>query len=123
LTLPTTAFITFEEEEGATLALKVAKGDPRVLIGQPFGSFRKAPEPSDIIWENRNLTRMQLIGRELVAYGSVVIILLASFVFIYLITLQQIQLSEEFPNVDCQSIQSAYTTQLSSFAYYDYVNW
>lgn len=88
--MPTTAFITFEEEEGAILALQVAKGDSRVLIGQSFGPFYRAPEPSDIIWENRNLTRMQLIGRELIAYGSVGIILLASFVFIYLITLQQI---------------------------------
>jgi hypothetical protein len=80
----------------------------------------KAPEPTDIIWENRHRTLYEIFWREVFAYGIVIVILLASFVFIYLLTLQQIKLSETFPAVDCTSIQDAYGDQLDKYAYGDF---
>lgn len=46
--------------------------------------FTKAPEPTDIIWENRFLTDYKtIIYRELLAYGIIMVILLLSFAAIY----------------------------------------
>lgn len=58
LTMPNSAFITFEEVEDVSLALKHSKKSPNleILPGQPFGLFKKACEPTDVIWENRHFT-------------------------------------------------------------------
>jgi len=40
LTIPTTAFITFEEEEGRLLAERVSKSDGRQIINQPLGLWK-----------------------------------------------------------------------------------
>lgn len=58
LTTPTGAFITFEEDKGAEIALdhkKKSEEEIDLLPGQKFGKFSRAPEPTDIIWENRYL--------------------------------------------------------------------
>ena len=54
LTRPTAAFITFEEEDATILALSLKESNHQVL-GLPL-KFKKASEPTDIIWENRIYT-------------------------------------------------------------------
>jgi hypothetical protein len=59
---PTTAFITFEYEEARRMALHMSEKQAEFpdilkykLLGQVI-DFKQAPEPSDIIWENRCLS-------------------------------------------------------------------
>jgi len=60
LTLPISAFITFETEEGFLRAInfsKKAELEQRKFIAEAKEvEFNQAPEPSDIIWENRQVT-------------------------------------------------------------------
>ena len=64
LTTPCTVFMTFETEEGVERAMafqKATDADPKLKHLQYFCGdheikIRKAPEPSDIIWENRTFT-------------------------------------------------------------------
>lgn len=60
LTVPTAAFITFEEEDGKILALKTETA--KMLVGAPM-RFKNASEPTDIIWENRHFTRADYFKR------------------------------------------------------------
>lgn len=80
VTIPSAAFITFQDSQGAALALK-CKGE-RKMFGQPF-KFKQASEPTDIIWENRHFTKYQTWMREIFGYGLVFVMLIASFYFIY----------------------------------------
>lgn len=105
LTTPTSAFIIFEEEEGAQWALK-AKGN-RELMGQPF-KFEKASQPTDIIWENRHLQWWERGLREVFAYGIVLAILVSSFVAILYLAHLEIVYQRVFPAVDCDLIQQQY---------------
>lgn len=62
--IPTAAFITFEKPDGRYTALATNKMESmkefEILPGQNFGKkdFKPAPEPTDIIWENRQYTRL-----------------------------------------------------------------
>ena len=53
LTIPTSAFITFESDDGKLVALH-NKSD-KLILGKPM-QFDEASEPTDIIWENRHYT-------------------------------------------------------------------
>ena len=53
LTRPTACFITFEEEDAASMALTLDSND--TLLNTPM-KFKRASEPTDIIWENRIFT-------------------------------------------------------------------
>lgn len=54
--------------------------------------FSKAPEPTDIIWENRFTdNNKQILKRELIAYGGIVLILVFSFIMIFMIAVASIK--------------------------------
>ena len=52
--------------------------------------MHKASEPTDIIWENRYLKGKELVKREIIAYGTVILILLAGFIFMFFLVVKQI---------------------------------
>ena len=52
LTVPTSAFITFESEDSANLC-NMVKNSNMKLFNQEL-KFKKCSEPTDIIWENRH---------------------------------------------------------------------
>ena len=60
LTVPVSAFITFEEEDSKIVALR--NNTQHNLLGQTM-KFVDASEPTDIIWENRHFSRMDYIYR------------------------------------------------------------
>lgn len=59
------AFVTFASQEGFERARRITgevnwdgkvTGTDRTFLDEPF-FFESAPEPSNIIWENRHLTK------------------------------------------------------------------
>lgn len=111
LTTPTSAFITFEEELGVMMALKSKRNKqegPFILPGQCFGYFKQAPEPTDIIWENRHYTTFDLYKRAFISYGIIVIILLLSFYFLFFLAAKEIWVTRVFGPVNCSQIENTY---------------
>jgi len=87
-TRPTTAFITFEEEEGKFLAKESVKEKDHPFLNQ---SFKYACEPTDIIWENRHYTATDIKKREFIYYGAIILVLMLSFYLIYFLSVKSIQ--------------------------------
>ena len=107
LTRPTACYITFEEEDAANLALELQTD--RKLLGLDM-KFKKASEPTDIIWENRIYTAADYFFRSLLAYCIIIVMLMASFSFIYKVARMSAEIAIEFPVRDCDAIKSTYGT-------------
>lgn len=76
------AFITFESEEGYNRALAVKEKDMKINWMNKRLSFDPAPEPTDIIWENREFTNHQRFIRLLISILVTMILLAISFTII-----------------------------------------
>lgn len=101
LTVPTSAFITFEEEDGKILALKT-NSDKR-LLGQSF-RFQGASEPTDIIWENRHFTPTQRLKKSIVVYLIITLLLVGSFVVIFIFSDISAKALNKYPIIaDCDT--------------------
>ena len=117
LTRPTACFITFEEEDATIVALNLKSS--ATLLGEKM-RFRKASEPTDIIWENRHFTTADYFFRQLVAYTIIGVLLFGSFAFIYKVARTSAEIAREFPHRDCTAIESTYGSQLQRYAVEDY---
>lgn len=117
LTVPTAAFITFEEEDGKLLAMKT--NTATTLLSAPM-RFKNASEPTDIIWENRHYTRTDYIKRQLFAFIVIAILLFGSFIVVYIVANFSSKIANTYPQVDCDAIQTDYGTSLEAYAYYDW---
>ena len=91
LTTPTAAFITFQEEDAFLLAIeetekneKLEENQKKKLLSQHL-NFKRASEPTDIIWENRYFTKKDYIWRQLIAYTIIFVALLGCFWLTYVI--------------------------------------
>ena len=105
LVKPVDAFVTFEEEDGA-------------IVGQEFepafsfwgkrlpasGSFLgedlflvEAPEPTNIIWENRHWTARDYLKRSMVVFSVISVLVFVSFGLIYLCKSYSITLQGKYP--------------------------
>lgn len=109
LTRPTACFIVFEEEDACNMALSL-KTDSK-LLGQTM-RFKRASEPTDIIWENRIFTTADYFFREFVAYLVIGILLVGSFAFIYNIARKSAEIAAEFPKRDCVALETSYKDQM-----------
>lgn len=121
LTVPTAAFITFEEEDGKILALKTQTSTQ--LLSAPM-KFKNASEPTDIIWENRHFTRTDYFKRQAFAFCVIFILLIGSFIVVYITANFSSKVANTYPQVDCDAIESDYGASLENYAYYDwqYIN-
>jgi len=102
LTVPTSAFITFESDDSASLADMVGETDIHVMNQKMH--FENCSEPTDIIWENRHFTNWDYIKRQGFAYFIIGILLVGSAVFIYWISAFSADLATVFPPVNCEGI-------------------
>ena len=102
LTVPTSAFITFEEEGGKVLALK--NSSPFLLLRRPM-QFSEASEPTDIIWENRHFSRMDYFWRQLFAFIVIAILLAGSFILVFVVAQYSATISATYPAVQCDLIE------------------
>lgn len=99
--------MTFEEEDAVHIALQET-GDAKAFANQPL-KFTTAPEPTDIIWENRFLSeKHQILKRELVAYLGIMLVLMFSFVVIFRIAVSSQRVLNTFPEVDCSQIEATF---------------
>lgn len=97
------------------LALKTDK----LLLGEDM-KFKRASEPTDIIWENRIYTQADYFFRQVVAYTIIGVLLFGSFAFIYKVARTSSNIAQEFPIRDCDQISSTYGQQLQKYAVIDY---
>jgi hypothetical protein len=81
MTRPTTAFVTFEEEDAVNLLLN--QKDEIKIFEDEKAVFIPASQPTDILWENRYLKGKALLIREVIAYSLVVLVLFAGFLFMF----------------------------------------
>ena len=120
LTRPTAAFITFDNDLGKILAENAYKKDKnRKLLGMPM-KFKQASEPTDIIWENRHLTKGDIRSRELVAFLIIGFLLFLSFLFIFKVSRVSAGIAKVFPAVSCEAIEANYGKELQRYAVEDY---
>jgi len=54
---PTIAYVIFNEEEAALRARKVK--NKQIMFYDKTITFSRPPEPSNIIWENKNISKKQ----------------------------------------------------------------
>ena len=119
---PVSCFVTFENEEGKCRADEynsIVASIPEYqhfqhLLGQPF-KIQQAPEPSDILWENRHYTKNQRGFRSYLACLILLAILFASFVFIFYGTYKWQQLIDRYPIQDCKRVEKKYEGRLRDF--------
>jgi len=113
LTTPCSIFMTFENEEGVTRALnyddaieadQAQLGHLKKWIGEFEIEIQPASEPSDIIWENRQYTPRQRRGKECVVFLVMLVMLLASFVVIFLLSSYSNAMLNKYPIVTCNDL-------------------
>jgi|Transcript_26382 hypothetical protein len=120
LTIPTSAFITFETDDSANFADMVVDSND-TLIGHEF-KFDKCSEPTDIIWENRHFTNWDYIKRQTFAFVIIGILLFGSFIFIYWVSAFSAEMASVFPTTDCELLSQAYGgyDKMKPYAVQDY---
>lgn len=111
------AYVTFEDEDAQNRALHLDADKKHEFL---HTKFTPAPEPSEIVWENQELSWKQLRCRELVAYLFVGVFLALSFYTMYWMSTKQMKLTAQFPVVDCVDIQETYGDELKQYAIFDY---
>ena len=107
LTVPVSAFITFEEEDGKIVALK--NTSQQTLLGNTM-FLHSASEPTDIIWENRHYTKWDYIKRQNIAFIIIGLLLFGSFIVVYIVASYSAKIANTFPPVNCTDIDASYGT-------------
>ena len=120
LTIPTSAFITFEKDDSAVYADMVENSNMK-LLGQEF-KFDRCSEPTDIIWENRHFSPTQYKMRELAAFILIGVLLAGSAAFIYWVSAFSAEMAAVFPPADCEQLAQAYGgySSMQEYAVSDY---
>lgn len=108
---PVSAFITFESEEGynRAIAIKEQKIDINWL-GTKL-EFDAAPEPTDIIWENREITENSRMLRLFVAILATLVLLAISFTVIIVLKQKAMASNAKYTEANCGEIGLVYTQQ------------
>eukprot|EP00347_Sterkiella_histriomuscorum_P007945 403346963 len=113
ITRPVAAFITFESQEGYERAcnlkgqknwLQDVKHSKHKYFDLPL-CFNEAPEPTDIIWENRNKSYRQQLRRKFRVVLIIIALLVLAFIAFYYLKLETIANVKKYPSTtDCDSI-------------------
>jgi len=129
LTTPCSVFMTFENEEGITRALKydeAIQADPSLadiaLWMEEFKiEIQPASEPSDIIWENRHFSNWDRLKKEIVVFLILLVLLAGSFLLIFICSLYSTNLLAKYPATDCSTLAGADdSTNLQTLAYLEW---
>jgi len=81
------------------------------MIGEHYfneAHVKDAPDPTDIIWENRHWSETELFFRKAVAFTICIGLLVGSFFILLATSRGQISFSKTFPPVDCSVIIKQY---------------
>ena len=125
LVRPVCAFITFEEEEGYQTATRLKMKNSET--GKPVPSkykllnedlyLEQATEPTNIIWENRHYSSLDMLMRGVVVLSAISFLLFVSFTIIFICKRYSMSFKTKYPDVDCGSIQSLYGKGFLNVAY------
>lgn len=113
ITRPVAAFITFETQEGFERAKELTGkknwkdeivSSEYTLLGEPL-SMTQAPEPTNIIWENRDKSFQTKLKRKFIVVAIIIILLLGAFLAFYFLKRTTITNYRKYPpTTDCKSI-------------------
>ena len=111
---PVTAFLTFENEEGLnrmksyndTVFADDQYEEYRILLGEEL-DYGDAPEPTDIIWENRHFTSFDRFKRLLIVIAYAALILIISFVIIFFCSQLANKPLLKYPPINCQDMEES----------------
>jgi hypothetical protein len=124
--IPGSAFVTFEREEGVERLLTLRNKDSEVRILGKKPKIQKAPEPTDILWENRELSKLSHVMRLVLVALSIFLIMLISFVVLVALRKKTNETDEKYIEQDCSEIFDMYGDDLTQdyavdewFSYYD----
>ena len=124
LTTPVCAFITFEKDEAEGVALEYSvQGKDRFIsndkiddtykqetIFNKIPDFKKATDPTNIIWENRHVKGWVFQLRLYRSFVVIAITLAISMLSIYLLKKETMRMTMKYPAVDCSSVYKVYGT-------------
>ena len=111
LMIPCHAFMTFETEEGVTRALRYqealeADETLKDIKTWPDGSqvfIKRAPEPTDLIWENMHVSFASRVLRTICVVICIVILLAISFFLLTWLSGKQVQFDQIYLRVNCNN--------------------
>lgn len=72
--------------------------------------FIDASEPTDIIWENRHFSNWDYIKRQTFAFVIIAILLLGSFIVVYIVAAYSSKIANTYPPVNCTTLREDYGT-------------
>ena len=101
-TRPVFAFITFLQEGGYEAAKNFS--GQATLLGAKV-EITEAPEPTDIIWENRHFTEQQRKVNLRKVIFSATLQLIASLIVITLLKMLTMMVTSKYPPANCGLIQ------------------
>lgn len=78
--------------------------------------FTKATEPTNIIWENRQVTKAESFKRLIVVFALIVLMILVSFSLIFLCMSYSVKANQRYPAVDCSVVKNSYGNSLEKYA-------
>ena len=112
LMTPVAVFMTFECEEGVNRAMAfneiVDKDESlshlRKWLGHHTFEIKKAPEPSDIIWENRHFTTFDRLKQKVKNFIWIFLLLAISFACVYIGAVYSLNSLYTYPDVNCDSL-------------------
>ena len=74
------------------------------FLGEPF-AMQEAPEPTNIIWENRDKTFSMKLKRQIIVLCIIIILLLGAFFTFYILKRQTIANYRKYPpTTDCDGV-------------------
>lgn len=116
LTKPVAAFITFETQDGFeracefkhTISCQGVISADHEFDGEPL-FFEDAPEPTNIIWEHRQITYKEQIFRTSIVYSIIVFLLFLAFMAFYTLKQQTIANYNKYPpSTNCSDLYSIF---------------
>ena len=120
LMTPVAVFMTFECEEGVNRAMaynEIVEKDEslshlRTWLGHHTFEIKKAPEPSDIIWENRHFTTFDRLKQKVKNFIWIFLLLTISFACVYIGAVYSLNSLYTYPDVNCDSLPLINSPQL-----------
>jgi len=117
LTKPVSAFITFETQDGYERACELKgteKCNGEVIADKEFDGaplfFVEAPEPTNIIWEHRQITYKDQMFRTIVVSVIIVFLLFLAFMAFYTLKQQTVANYKKYPpTTNCSGLYSDFS--------------
>lgn len=72
----------------------------------------KAAEPTDIVWENREVTKLSRFIRFILIASTVCVIMLVCFATIVGLQQQTFHIKNKYQRVECSDVEAVYSSEM-----------